>query len=100
MNVPNIAESEEKSIEDEQFSYYTVKAKEGFYRLEKKLGLTKEQLEALNPELSQQGLKLGMVLKIPKTSIQNIASESFPVINLADSLVNFLTKKYSSFVTV
>jgi len=92
LNVPNIAESEEKTIQDKQFSYYTVKAKEGFYRLEKKLGLTKVQLEALNPELSQLGLNLGMVLKIPKTSVQNIASEFFPAINLADSLVNFSTK--------
>ena len=92
LNVPNIAESEEKTVQDKQFSYYTVKAKEGFYRLEKKLGLTKVQLEALNPELSQLGLKLGMVLKIPKTSVQNIASEYFPAINLADSLVNFSTK--------
>ena len=92
LNVPNIAESEEKTIQDKQFSYYTVKPKEGFYRLEKKLGLTKIQLEALNPELVQQGLKLGMVLKIPKTSIQNIASEFFPAVNLADSLVNFSTK--------
>ena len=33
-----------------------------------------------------------MVLKIPKTSVQNIASEFFPAINLADSLVNFSTK--------
>jgi LysM repeat protein len=92
LNVPNIAESEEKTIQDKQFSYYTVKAKEGFYRLEKKLRLTKVQLEALNPELSQLGLKLGMVLKIPKTSVQNIASEYFTAINLADSLVNFSTK--------
>jgi LysM repeat protein len=92
LNVPNIAESEEKTIQDKQFSYYTVKHKEGFYRLEKKLGVTKIQLEALNPELVQQGLKLGMVLKIPKTSIQNIASEFFPAVNLADSLVNFSTK--------
>ena len=92
LNVPNIAESEEKTVQDMQFSYYTVKAKEGFYRLEKKLGLTKVQLEALNPELSQLGLNLGMVLKIPKTSVQNIASEFFPAINLADSLVNFSTK--------
>ena len=92
LNVPNIAESEEKTIQDKQFSYYTVKAKEGFYRLEKKLGLTKVQLEALNPELVSTRIKLGMVLKIPKTSVQNIASEFFPALNLADSLVNFSTK--------
>ena len=93
LNVPNILDSDEKEIQEDQYGYYTVKPKEGFFRLEKKLGLTKAELEALNPELIEQGLKLGMVLKTPKRSILNITSESFPVINLADSLVDFSTKK-------
>ncbi len=66
MNVPNIAVAEEKIDRRGPIWLLYVKAKEGFYRLEKKLGLTKAQLEALNPELVQQGLKLGMVLKDPK----------------------------------
>jgi hypothetical protein len=70
-----------------------VKAKEGFFRLGKKLGLTKEQLETLNPELIDQGLKLGMVLKIPKQNIKTLATQTFPIVNLSDSLVNFSTKK-------
>ena len=93
LNVPNISNSDEKVIEESEFGYYTVKAKEGYYRLEKKLGLTKEELTTLNPELIAQGLKLGMVLKIPKSSIQNIASELFPFVNLSDTLVNSSTKK-------
>jgi LysM repeat protein len=93
LNVPNISNSDEKVIEENEFGYYTVKAKEGFFRLEKKLGLTKEQLETLNPELVEQGLKLGMVLKIPKLSIQKIATESFPIVDLSDSLVDLSTKK-------
>ena len=93
LNVPNISDTEKKVIEEDEYGYYTVKAKEGFYRLEKKLGLTKEQLETLNPELVEQGLKLGMVLKTPKLSIQKIATESFPIVNLSDSLVYFSPKK-------
>jgi LysM repeat protein len=93
LNVPNISDTEKKVIEEDEYGYYTVKAKEGFYRLEKKLGLTKEQLETLNPELVEQGLKLGMVLKTPKLSIQKIATESFPIDNLSDSLVDFSPKK-------
>ena len=93
LNVPNISDTEEKVIEEDAFGYYTVKPKEGFFRLEKKLGLTKQQLETLNPELVDQGLRLGMVLKIPKASIQNIATETFPVVNLSDSLVDFSPKK-------
>ena len=50
-------------------------------------------METLNPELVEQGLKLGMVLKTPKRSIQKIATESFPVVNLSDSLVDFSPKK-------
>lgn len=49
-----------------QYSYYTVLPREGFYRLEQKLGLTKAELEALNPELTSVGLQVGMLLKIPK----------------------------------
>ena len=93
LNVPNILDKEKKVIEEDEYGYYTVKSKEGFYRLEKKLGLTKEQLETLNPELVEQGLKLGMVLKTPKLSIQKIATESFPIVNLSDSLVDFSPKK-------
>ena len=93
LNVPNILDTEKKVIETDEYGYYTVKAKEGFFRLEKKLGLTKSQLETLNPELIDQGLKSGMVLKIPKQNIQKNASESFPVVNLSDSLVDFSSKK-------
>ena len=93
LNVPNILVSDEKIIKEDQFGYYTVKAKEGFYRLEKKLGLTKAQLEALNPELIQSGLKFGMVLKVSKSSTQFIAAETFPIIHLKDSLVNFSPKR-------
>ena len=50
-------------------------------------------MESLNPELVEQGLKLGMVLKTPKLSIQKIATESFPIVNLSDSLVDFSPKK-------
>ena len=49
-----------------QFDYYTVQPKEGFFRLKEKLGLSKSDLEALNPSLEATGLMVGMVLKIPK----------------------------------
>ena len=93
LNVPNILDIDKKVIKEDQYGYYTVKAKEGFFRLEKKLGLTKYQLETLNPDLIDQGLKLGMVLKIPKQNFHKIATESFPVVNLSDSLVDFSPKK-------
>ena len=39
---------------------------DGVFRLEQKLGLSKADLEALNPSLDSTGLMVGMVLKIPK----------------------------------
>ncbi|WP_159022968.1 LysM peptidoglycan-binding domain-containing protein [Formosa sp. L2A11] len=65
INVPNIPDTKEKAIED-KYGYYEVQPKEGFYRLKVKLGLEKEELEALNPELVGSDLKVGMVLRVPK----------------------------------
>ncbi|MCF1191280.1 LysM peptidoglycan-binding domain-containing protein [Mangrovimonas sp. AS39] len=64
INVPNISAEIEKPI-DNQYSYYKVNPKEGFYRLKIKLGLDQSQLEALNPDLKIDGLKEGMILKVP-----------------------------------
>lgn len=64
LNVPNIASNEEK-VAEATLNYYEVQKSEGFLALKRKLGLTKEELEALNPDLKISGLKLGMVLKIP-----------------------------------
>ncbi|NER12243.1 LysM peptidoglycan-binding domain-containing protein [Leptobacterium flavescens] len=60
-------ELEEKNVViDTLYNYYTVLPREGFFRLKLKLGTTQEQLEELNPELKDGGLKVGMILKIPK----------------------------------
>ncbi len=50
---------------DSNFNYYTVKPGEGYYRIEKKLGVSKKILDSLNPNLLEQGLLNGMVLKLP-----------------------------------
>ncbi|WP_191859241.1 LysM peptidoglycan-binding domain-containing protein [Hanstruepera ponticola] len=79
INVPNIELAEEKKV-DNQYSYYEVLPKEGFYRLKLKLGLDQAELEALNPELKDSGLKVGMVLKIPYTQkVVNTSSALEPV---------------------
>ncbi|MEE3034927.1 MAG: LysM peptidoglycan-binding domain-containing protein [Bacteroidota bacterium] len=53
------------NIWDSNFNYYTVKSAEGYYRIEKKLGVTKKVLDSLNPKLTETGLLKGMVLKLP-----------------------------------
>jgi len=60
LNVPNIANNEEKAA-TEEFNYYEVQPKEGFYRLKVKLGLSQKEIENLNPGLVESGLKNGMV---------------------------------------
>ncbi|MBP0903625.1 LysM peptidoglycan-binding domain-containing protein [Mariniflexile gromovii] len=90
--VPNKGGEEVKEV-DEKYSYYNVLPKEGFYRLKIKLGLEQDELEALNPELKETGLKEGMVLKIPYTNNLNVAGE--PVAkktSLESKITNFDTK--------
>ena len=92
LNVPNIIVSDKKQIEEDQFGYYIVKASEGFYRLEKKLGLSKELLVSLNPELEKEGLKLGMVLRVPKSSVKDIETALVFTTTLSDGLVDLTVK--------
>ncbi len=63
--VPNTSVIETAIIEESTFDFYEVQPKEGFYRLKIKLGLTQEEIVALNP-YAEDGLKDGMILKIPK----------------------------------
>ncbi|MEP3838418.1 MAG: LysM peptidoglycan-binding domain-containing protein [Algibacter sp.] len=73
VNVPNL-ETKEQMQFDEQYSYYKVLPKEGFYRLKLKLELEQAEIEALNPGLKETGLKSGMILKIPYTTNVGVAN--------------------------
>ncbi|WP_253256065.1 muramidase family protein [Formosa algae] len=68
LQVPNIPDTHEKVVEND-YNYYEVQPKEGFYRLKVKLGLEKEELEALNPDLVGSDLKAGMVLRVPEKKL-------------------------------
>jgi LysM repeat protein len=92
LNVPNIADNEEKAIE-ESYNYYEVLPQEGFYRLKIKTGLTQEELEELNPELKETGLKVGMVLKLPEKFDAEGELGSVETTALHSKLSNFETKK-------
>ena len=88
LNVPNIVVSDKNEIKEDHFGSYIVKAREGFYRIQKKLGLSKEVLDSLNPQLAIKGLKLGMVLKVPKLSVKNIEKALVFTTSLSDSFVD------------
>ena len=92
INVPNL-ENEDLNEIDEQFSYYKVLPKEGFYRLKLKLGLEQAELENLNPDLKETGLKSGMILKIPYSNLASgVIQADTNRINLLDSISDFSTK--------
>ncbi|GGZ90630.1 LysM peptidoglycan-binding domain-containing protein [Algibacter mikhailovii] len=92
LNVPNLNAEELKTVDDE-YSYYTVLPKEGFYRLKLKLGLEQAEIEALNPGLEETGLKSGMILKVPfNESLPGSSSEALVKVNLVDSISDMNTK--------
>ena len=91
INIP-VYKKIKKQTDEGQFSYYTVKVSEGFYRLEKKLGLSKELLLSLNPELENDGLKFGMVLKVPKSAIKKIENTFVSTTSSRDSLIDLSPK--------
>ena len=92
INVPNIEKEDEKPVDD-NYNYYTVLPKEGFYRLKVKLGLTQEQLEALNPELVGNELKDGMVLKVPSNIKVDAYEGEVENTNLSFKLKNLKQKR-------
>jgi LysM repeat protein len=92
INVPNIASHDEKMVET-NYSYYKVLKSEGYMALHRKLGVTQEQLEQLNPELKEGGLKYGMILKVPLNTVTNIELEDVNKTTLANNITNFEKKK-------
>ncbi|NNF75770.1 MAG: LysM peptidoglycan-binding domain-containing protein [Flavobacteriaceae bacterium] len=92
INVPNIADNEIQTVDD-SYGYYTVLPKEGYYRLKLKLGMDQQELEALNPQLKEGGLKAGMVLKVPKDVGENNPLGNIERTALSSRLKNFERKR-------
>ena len=79
-------------VEDEdKYEFYEVLPKEGFFRLKVKFGLSQEEIITLNP-YAVEGLKEGMILKIPKIN-NALDGQKFEAVNLADYILNTSTKK-------
>lgn len=84
--VPDQSVVDSAIIEEEKYDFYEVKPKEGFFRLKVKLGLSEEEIIVLNP-YAKDGLKDGMILKVPKTN-----SSKVNIVNLEDHIVNSAKK--------
>ncbi|MBX2827878.1 MAG: LysM peptidoglycan-binding domain-containing protein [Flavobacteriaceae bacterium] len=91
LNVPKTTVTETATIEEETFDFYEVQPKEGFYRLKVKLGLSQEEIIALNP-YAKDGLKEGMILKIPKEVSESLAGDT-NTINLENSITHIDKKR-------
>lgn len=73
-------------IDSDNFEYYEVKPKEGFYRLKVKFGLTEEEIIALNP-YAKDGLIEGMILKIPKDGL-GVTKDDVSTVDLEKEITN------------
>ena len=72
----------------ENYNFYEVKPKQTEFSLTRKFGVTYKELLELNPEL-KDGLKAGMVLKLPKAQTGNFDVKNALIldkINLRDSI--------------
>ncbi len=75
-------------VNTENFIFYEVKPKQNIFRLTQNLKISSEDLYRLNPDL-KNGLKAGMVLKLPKESTQYLEVKNALVldkISLIDSV--------------
>lgn len=87
------------TINTENYIFYEVKPKQTEFSLTRKLGISYKDLLALNPDL-KDGLKAGMVLKLPKEQTGDFEVRNALVldrINLLDS-INVLNKPKVLFV--
>lgn len=82
--VPSEKPKRGEELDTENFEYYEVQPKEGFYRLEKKFGLTEKEIVKLNPQ-AKDGLQDGMILKLPKPGMDK-AEKDVSVENLESAV--------------
>ena len=75
-------------VNTENFIFYEVKPKQNIFRLTQNLKITRDELFQLNPDL-ENGLKAGMVLKLPRENAEGLEVKNALVIdkiNLIDSV--------------
>jgi len=60
----SLSATEEKSKEGSKFSEYRIVNGDNYYQLEKRFGISKTELEQLNPSL-KEGFNVGMIIRIP-----------------------------------
>ncbi|NDV44947.1 LysM peptidoglycan-binding domain-containing protein [Flagellimonas sediminis] len=75
-------------VNTENFIFYEVKPKQNIFRITQNLKISRDELYRLNPDL-ENGLKAGMVLKLPKEKAAGLEVKNALVldrVNLVDSI--------------
>ncbi|MEB8330433.1 LysM peptidoglycan-binding domain-containing protein [Flavobacteriaceae bacterium KMM 6897] len=88
IRLPKKETATKEVINTDTYVFYEVKSKENIFRLTRKLNVTYAELMDLNPELND-GLKAGMVLKIPKEKATDLEIKNSLVLDrfsLIDSI--------------
>ena len=79
-------------VEGDLFKYYQVQPQETLFSLTRRFGISRDSLVTLNPALAD-GLKSGMVLKIPNKEVPEYESYSEEgIVNLEKRISNYDTK--------
>ena len=81
----------------EKYAFYDVKPKQTMYALTRKLGVSEAELLALNPAL-KDGLKAGMVLKLPVAKTENLEVIGAVIVDRFNFLENANTENVSNIV--
>lgn len=82
---------------DTLYNYYSVQPSEGFYSIEKKLGINRSELESLNPRLIETGLQAGMLIKVPELLSGELKVENDLLIERINLIDSILIKKKIKF---
>lgn len=93
------SERVEANKDEKLFQYYLVKPQETIFSLTQRFGVSKDSLIVLNPALAD-GLKSGMVLKIPNQEalIPKLEYSEANIVNLENRISNYKTKNLVVFL--
>lgn len=96
--VPKLISGAIKEQKTQLYTSYTVPPKQTFYSLEKKFGLSSDELIKLNPQIKERGgLKEGMVLQIPvnTSNTGEVNTENYNFYEVKPKQTEFsLTRKF------
>lgn len=93
--VSTITKNDENTVQDNDFIYHSVKKKQTLYSISKEYETDIDVIIKNNPELQNEGLKEGQIIKIPKIRLDDFEK---PETNntKAENILNYNTKKDSS----